>query len=298
MYIKIAIMRAPLFFLILLGFGLVACGESAEVAEDAAQAAPEEPTVEAGPIPLVSSIRRAHRVSDFHQREAIAFDLELRFGGQKRLEARITSRTNSTAMRLDREQVNITVVYDGEGVYKYPAGGVEYPGARFDLFTWQYFALAPFKFEDPGTQWEPMGDARLGGEKNYRTARLTFAPSTGDAPGDWYIAYQDKESEQLHALAYIVTYGGTSVSDAEREPHAIVYETYKLVDGIPIATEWTFWMWSAEEGLGEQLGRASLRNIAFMEPPPGFFEPEQGAVPVALPGERKKPDRNGSGQAQ
>jgi hypothetical protein len=284
------------FLLFLLAFGLAFCGDPAERAEETTQAAPE-PTVEPGPIPLVSSIGRAHLVKDFHRKAAIAFDLELHFGGQKRLDVRITSRTNSTAMRLDREEVNITVVYDGEGVYKYPAGGVEYPGARFDLFTWQYFALAPFKFEDPGTQWEAMGGATLGGE-SYRTARLTFHSGTGDAPGDWYIAYQDKESEQLHALAYIVTYGGTSVSDAEREPHAIVYEQYEQIEGIPIATEWTFWLWSAEEGLGEQLGRASLRNISFVEPPPGFFEPEQGAVPVALPGDRKKPDRSGSGQAQ
>lgn len=274
-------MRKRPYFFLLLCFGLFACGESAEQAEETTQAAPE-PTVEMGPIPLVSSIRQAHEVEAFHQKDAIAFDLELHFGGQKRLEARITSRTNSTAMRLDREQVNITVVYDGEGVYKYPAGGVEYPGARFDLFTWQYFALAPFKFEDSGTQWEPMGDTRLGKE-SYRTARLTFITGTGDAPDDWYIAYQDRETDRLHALAYIVTYGGTSVSDAEREPHAIVYEKYEHVEGIPIATEWTFWIWSAEEGLGKQLGRASLRNIAFVQPEPGFFLPEQGAVPVALP---------------
>ena len=244
-------------------------------AEQADMAA--EPTLpSAYNMVLVQSLEKAHRKTAFQQKGMVAFDIALYFRGQKRLEGRITASTDSKYVRLDRTD-GVTVVYNGKSVYKFPAG-MEYPGARFDIFTWQYFFMAPFKFSDPGTQWEPLKPAPLG-ELLCQRAKLTFEKGTGDSPEDWYIIYQNPETKRLHAMAYIVTFK-TAKPEAEKEPHAITYSEYESVDGIPIATEWAFWGWSEKNGLGKQLGRAEITNIEFLELTPDFFKPQPGATHV------------------
>lgn len=222
-------------------------------------------------IPLVASLEEAHRADSFHQKKAIAFDLELYFGGEQRLSGRITSMTNSAQVKLARKD-GVTVVFDGEKVFQAP-DTVDYPSARFDILTWPYFLMAPFKFSDPGTKWKTMADMPLNSSQLlYPCGKLTFSEGIGDAPDDWYIAYQNPTGKKLAALAYIVTFNA-SQTEAEADPHAITYEDYRQVSGVPIAHEWRFFLWSQSGGLGSQIGRATLTNVQFVDNP-DFAIPE------------------------
>lgn len=229
-------------------------------------------------LPMIKSMEKAMNVDAFKSHEAVQFDIKLFFGGNLRLEGTITSTTNSDRVRLDKKD-GTTLVYDGKKVYQSPAD-VNYPGARFDMFTWQYFFMAPFKFSDPGTNWEDLEDKNYNG-KAQNTAKLTFDKGTGDAPDDWYIAFQDKQTRLLSALAYIVTFN-KSQEEAEEEPHAITYHNYKKVDGIPFANEWQFWIWTEEAGFGEKLGKANISNVKFIEPSNDFFELEGTRKEITL----------------
>jgi len=225
-------------------------------------------------VPIVQSMLDAHAVAAFRQKEAIGMDITLYWGGQQRMEARLTTLTNSGKIRMDRSD-GASLIYDGEQVYLSP-DTAEWGRARFDIFTWHYFMMAPFKFNDPGTNWEDMGTMPMDSAASIPAAKLTFESGTGDAPDDWYITYQDTQSELLKAMAYIVTYSATQ-EEAEEEPHAIEYADYQSVDGIPVSREWHFRMWNEEEGMGEQIGRAVIRNVSF-ESNPDFSVPEAAKV--------------------
>lgn len=212
---------------------------------------------------FVRSIEAAHRADRFRDQHAVAFDIDLRFGGQQRLEGTITLLTSTGKLRLDRAD-GTTVVFDGDAVHLSPADA-EYGGARFDVYTWSYFFAAPYKMDDPGTAWTMQEDQSLGGEVVYDVGKLTFTPGTGDAPDDWYVVYKDPATDRLYAMAYIVTYG-RSEEQANEDPHAITYEGYETVNGIPFATRWRFWQWSEADGLGDPLGEATISNIRFLGP--------------------------------
>lgn len=224
-------------------------------------------------LPAIASMDAAHHVSEFHQKPAIAFDIELFFGGQKRMTGKVYSATNSSGIRVEKND-GTTLIYDGKKVWQLPADA-ENPSARFDMFTWQYFFMAPFKFNDPGTNWTAMPDATMNG-KTFACAKLTFDKGTGDSSNDWYIAYQDQDTKLLDGLAYIVTFGGKPQETAEEAPHAITYADYTDVDGIPIATTWKFWSWTPEKGMQDQIGEANISNIHFVEIGDLFATPENG----------------------
>ncbi len=111
----------------------------------------------------------------------------------------------------------------------------------------------------------------------YNSQKLTFKQGIGDAPDDWYIIYAHPEKHMINAAAYIVTAGKTKV-EAEKDPHAIQYENYQLVDGIPLATTWTFWSWSEENGLIKQLGMAQLSDFKFVSITEPIFQPPKDFV--------------------
>ncbi len=201
----------------------------------------------------------AHHVADFQAKEAVQFDLTLLFGGEERFRGTVTSLTNSGQVMVKRADGTM-LYYDGKDLWQSPAAA-EWPGARFAVFTWHYFFMAPFKFSDPGTQWSEIMP-RMQDGKSYSSAKLTFDSDIGDSPDDWYIAYTDKDNHLLHTMAYIVTAGGRSAQEAE--PHAIVYTDYVKEAGIPIARTWNFTDWSAATGTSGARGSAKVTNVKFV----------------------------------
>lgn len=217
-------------------------------------------------VQFAKNIEAAHNKKTWEQKTAVAFDLNLEFGGKPAFSGKVTSLTNSGKIRIDQPD-GTKVVFDGEDVYLCPSNS-EKENARFDIFTWQYFFALPFKLTDPGTNWELLDQSEI---NDFRKGKLSFEENTGDAPKDWYIVYQEPETGMLHAAAYIVTFN-TDKEKAEENPHAIVYKDYVVKEGIPVATTWTFHNWNEQEGIGEQIGQAKISNISFFEAQPDLFE--------------------------
>ena len=220
---------------------------------------------------FAEKVEATHKKSLFVSKELVNFDLDLWFGGNKRMECQITMSPDFSRIRMELSDGKV-LIYDGEEVYQM-GDTTEYKTARFDIFTWPYFFAFPFKLTDPGTNWENTTYYSLNG-RPYASKKLTFDAGVGDAPDDWYIAYADKESYRLYAAAYIVTMGRDQ-EKAEEDPHAITYENYQMVEGVPIATQWGFWGWDGDQGLTKKLGQAEISNIAFLPMNEALFEAER-----------------------
>lgn len=217
---------------------------------------------------MVSSIEEAHKKEKFLSVKAVSFNLNVIFGGNKAFAGKITTLTDSTKIKMETDSGTI-LIYDGENVYQTPADK-EYQKARFDIFTWSYFFLFPYKLSDPGTVWKDYGIKKMNG-KDFKSGKLSFEKGTGDTPDDWYVVYTEPESNLIKYSAYIVTYF-ESRDKAEKDPHAIEYYNYVDVGGIPISTDWKFWGWNKDEGLTKELGFAQISNIEFKEPELAFFK--------------------------
>lgn len=237
-------------------------------------------TTESTPIitipPYVAELEAAHHKADFLQKGVVKFDVTLSFGGKERLNGTITALTNSTQARIDYANGN-SVLYKDHVVYAPAELATEEQksSTRFSAYTWPYFFLFPYKLSDPGTQWTDYANNNLNGA-TYDTQKLSFKAGIGDDPNDWYITYARPTDHLIEVAAYIVTAGGTPKEEAEQDPHAIKYEDYQLIEGIPIAHHWTFWGWKKEDGLSNQLGEATISNVHFIDASPELFDIPEG----------------------
>ena len=165
--------------------------------------------------------------------------------------------------RIKMQDSMATMIWDGKKAMIVPDTSSE-KGARFALFTWSYFFASAYKLSDPGTNHKLLGEQILG-DKKYTTSKLTFDENIGDTPDDWYVIYRKDSSNLMAAMVYIVTAGGTSQEEAEEDPHAITYEAYTEVEGVPIATVWNFWDLNEQGEMEKLLGNAFIKNIRFIE---------------------------------
>jgi hypothetical protein len=216
---------------------------------------------------FVAAIEQEHQKNAFLQKELIAFDLSLYFGGKPRFIGTVKMTPSGDLVRM--EDSSKVMLWDGKKAYISP-DTISYSKGRFDLLTWSYFFAAAYKLSDPGTRMEYLGDKELNGV-SFEASKLSFEANVGDSPDDWYIVYKDQSSNLLAALAYIVTYG-KSKEAAESDPHAISYEAYETVAGIPIATQWNFWTWNEAGELNKLLGEGIISNVRFTKKNPEDFK--------------------------
>ena len=241
----------------------------------------QQPVAEVKPETFATAIEAYHQKEAWDSKTALAFDTKITFGGQTYLDCRITMLTSTGQVRIDlNDSLNTRMVWTGEEATVSPADSPA-GGARFHVLTWPYFVAAPFKLQDPGAKLEETGTAQVG-EQAAATAKLTFDSGIGDSPDDWYVVFKDAETAELLALSYIVTFG-KSVSDAEADPHAILYNNYTEVDGVRLATEWSFTGWRQDSGFSDEIGSATLSNLSFVEPASDFFDVPADHRVEALP---------------
>lgn len=215
----------------------------------------------------IKSIEDAHHKTEFLSHKAVQFDILLKFRGKERLNATITLLTNSSKGLIENKDGS--KIYTLQDKVYYSPDIKKVKAVRFDAYTWSYFFLFPYKLSDPGTHWSNFGENKLN-NTTYNTQKLSFSEGTGDAPDDWYFVYSDPDSDLINTAAYIVTYG-KNVKKAESDPHAIKYENYKKIKGLPIATKWTFWEWNKSSGISNQLGEAKISNIKFLNNTDNLF---------------------------
>jgi len=210
---------------------------------------------------FVSNMEVAHQKSKLLQNGVVCFNLDMTFGGSNS-KMKIFTTPTSSAIRVDKKDGASTVMLNGE-IFT-DTDSSKWKGEEFGIFTYQYFFMAPFKFSDNGTVWKKLSDMKIEGENTNR-AKLTFESGTGDAPNDWYVVHSDPTTNQVKYIGYIVTGGGTTFEEAEKNAHAIKYSEYIEVDGVPIASKWEFFDYNKDEGLGEKIGEGIIKNIEMMD---------------------------------
>lgn len=209
---------------------------------------------------LSEKIEGAHQKNTFLKKEAISFDAEITFGGKEIFNANITITTGSDLAKITYKNGDEIFVKQ-QDIFVSPSL-TENPGARFHAYTWNYFFLFPYKLNDDGTKWD-FNYKTQETNTTLTTAKLSFESNVGDAPDDWYITYTNKENVLQH-VAYIVTLGKTKAA-AEADPHAIKYNNYTTIDGVPFATNWEFYEWNNKEGLTNKIGNGNISNIKFVK---------------------------------
>lgn len=228
---------------------------------------------------FVEKIKKAQHFDLFYKQEALSFDIDMSWGGKTSMSATLTTLVGSGKIRLQYADGK-TVIFDGKKTVISPAYS-DYKRARFDIFTWQYFFMAPFKVSDKGTQWQILAD-QIYDYTDYARARLTFQNGTGDSSDDWYIVHRNKATNYLEAMTYIVTYGGKSQAEAEKKPSGIVYSDWTAVGGVMFATTWKFMNWSEEKGFFSPKGEVKIKNIRFIKPTKETFALPQNSKEVGI----------------
>ena len=189
------------------------------------------------------------------------------------MDAKLTFATDSSQGRIEYSDGRVSI-FNGDKVY-YSPDVKNKGGARFDAYTWAYFQLLAYKLADQGVILDEYVDSKL--NNIYETKKLSFEAGTGDASEDWYVLYRNKKTSLIDAAAYIVTFGKTK-EEAQKDPHAIKYEDYKLVDGVPVAQSWSFWGWTKNDEFKTQIGGAKLTNIKFVSTDANTFKPEKNFI--------------------
>lgn len=220
-----------------------------------------------------TQVEQAHQKELFTSHEAIQFDIELEFGGKMRLDATITTSTNS-AYGIIKLKNGEEIYIDHNKVFCSP-NLRENKSVRFDAYTWSYFFLFPYKLNDEGTIWSEFTTSN----NKFNTGKLNFGANIGDAPDDWYIVYANATNNLIDHAAYIVTANKTKEA-AEKDPHAIQYLDYKNIDGVPFAHKWFFWGWQKEQDLTKQLGSAEISNIQFITGFKNSFNVPKGYISI------------------
>ena len=269
--------------LVALAITLLACGTSTPPEP----VAPNQPRVSAidlqptdGMPEVVAETYAAH-AAELPAGKVLSYDLALDFGGEERFRGRVKQSPSMDLIAVTRAADSVTLAFDGREVAMVGDTSAEWARARFDVFTWPYFAAVGYKLADPGTQWEepdtyPWADGgkRVG-------ARLTFADGTGDSPDDYYLVVPGDDG-LLDGMAYIVTLGKTNEEIAEAEPHAIRYSDYTEVDGVPVAQQWSFYAWDPDAGLGEALGSARVSDAEWVDRDAAQFATAGGKMVPAM----------------
>lgn len=257
---------------------LISCKEEVKKEETTLQETEtiETPTKEV--TPFTKDIETAHKKNDFLSKEAVSYTIVVKFGGQDYLDAKFTQSVDGTMIKMEKADGE-TIIYDGTEVYTNKADG-DLGRARFDIFTWSYFFALPYKLNDNGTLWSDFTNKPFYGEE-VPTGKLSFESNIGDAPDDWYVAYKNPNNNYLVGAAYIVSYG-KGKEKAEEEPHAVKYNNFTEVEGIPFSTDWTYHMWTNETGFGDLIGEAKLSNITFSKLNTEVFKKPSGATIVPL----------------
>ncbi len=153
--------------------------------------------------------------------------------------------------------------WDGERAWQHPPGAELGTNARFWALTPYYFVAIPFVLGDAGVNLELVGELEFERD-DYDLVRATFAPGTGDAPGDYYVVLIDQESHRVGGVRYIVSYPGFFPDGGHSPEKLFTYDGDQIVDGITLPERFRAFPWSDEDGVvDEVVTNAELTDVRF-----------------------------------
>ncbi|MEF8940519.1 MAG: hypothetical protein V5A22_11785 [Salinivenus sp.] len=185
----------------------------------------------------------------------------------------------------DARPVDARFAWTGERAWIAP-DSIETPNPRFWALSGFYFQQIPFVFADPGLNYEALPDDTIDGTP-HDMVQVTFAQGVGDSPGDTYTLYLDKDSGQVDAIRYTVSFGRDVEPGADLPETFFDYEDYVTVDGLTVPTRFEGYNYSDTEGPGDTLrNEAVADSISYRRPfDASKLEPPATARVVPLPGE-------------
>jgi hypothetical protein len=186
----------------------------------------------------------------------------------------------------DARPVDARFAWDGERAWIAP-DSIEQPNPRFWVLSGFYFQQIPFVLADPGLTYEALPDDTLDGEP-HDMVRAGFTSGVGDTPDDTYTLYLDKETGQVDAIRYTVSYGRDVEDPSELSETFFDYQAYVTVDGLTVPTRFEGYTYSETAGIGDTLkSEAVADSISYRRPfDASKLEPPADARFVSLPGEK------------
>lgn len=169
------------------------------------------------------------------------------------------------------------MAWDGTDAWIWPSD-TEGVNPRFWATTGYYFSSIPFVLADPGIVYEVLPDEELDG-RVYDMVKVGYEPNVGDA-SDTYTLYVDKETDQLRAIRYTVTFGGRPAGNET----LFYYDDLVTVDGLTVPTRFDGY-WFIDGAKADFKNEAWATDISFSTP---FDESQllmpEGARVVGMPG--------------
>ena len=133
---------------------------------------------------------------------------------------------------------------------------------RFWSTTPYFFLAQPFVLAGAGTQLEALGTKTLAGEP-YDAVKVTFAPGTGDAPDDYYIAYFHPNTHRQEVIRYIVSYPGYFEKGKHLPEKLMTLHDFTTVNGIVFPTAYkTHWL-AENEQAGDYITDITVSKLRF-----------------------------------
>ncbi|PQJ36390.1 hypothetical protein BSZ35_08860 [Salinibacter sp. 10B] len=181
------------------------------------------------------------------------------------------------------QPVDARFAWNGEQAWIAP-DTLQQPNPRFWALTGFYFQQIPFVFADPGVNYAALPDDTLDGTP-HDMVKITFDRGTGDAPGDTYILYLDKNSGQVDAIRYTVSFGRDVPPGADLPQTFFDYQDYVTVDGLTVPTQFEGYAYSNDTGIGDTLrNKATVDSISYRRPfDASKLEAPENARVVPLP---------------
>ena len=183
----------------------------------------------------------------------------------------------------DARPVDARFAWTGERAWIAP-DSIERPNPRFWALTGFYFQQIPFVLADPGLNYEALPDDTLDGTP-HDMVEVTFDRGVGDAPGDTYTLYLDKDSGRVDAIRYTVSYGRDVEPGADLPETFFDYQDYVTVDGLTVPTRFEGYPYSEADGIGDTpRNEATADSISYRRPfDASRLEPPANARFVPLP---------------
>ena len=183
----------------------------------------------------------------------------------------------------DARPVDARFAWTGERAWIAP-DSIERPNPRFWALTGFYFQQIPFVLADPGLNYEALPDDTLDGTP-HDMVEVTFDRGVGDAPGDTYTLYLDKDSGRVDAIRYTVSYGRDVEPGADLPETFFDYQDYVTVDGLTVPTRFEGYPYSEADGIGDTpRNEAVADSISYRRPfDASRLEPPANARFVPLP---------------
>ena len=118
-----------------------------------------------------------------------------------------TQTVDTTTLAVVHQATDKDITFGAQaGTYwSSPKGATFTPPIQFWALTPYYFLGIPFVFNDEGANFTLLEDTIVFEGKDYTQVKITFNPSSGDSPEDYYVLLIDPETKLTRGAYYTVT---------------------------------------------------------------------------------------------